>query len=365
MDRPLFPFSAIVGQDGPRLALLAAAVDPTLGGVLLSGTKGTGKSTAVRALKSILPSLEDGRPTPFVELPLNATEDRVAGTLDVETALKRGERRFEPGLLAAADRGFLYVDEVNLLDDHLVDLLLDAAASGVHTVEREGISHSHPARLVLVGTMNPEEGSLRPQFLDRFGLFAAVGDVADLELREEIARRRLAYDAGPAAFCARFQEDERDLTARLERARRAVSQVAVPDEMVSLAVRLASQAETRGHRAEIALLKCARAIAALVDRPAVDRDTLSDAARFVLPHRMSTGTLESPEKQDARLQELVRSVLRGTGQPANEKDPEIAADEALEESLLSMQIPGSMAAGSILFTAQKKTPLTLRPKPKS
>ncbi|MGC4118320.1 MAG: ATP-binding protein [Myxococcales bacterium] len=337
-----------------------------MGGVLLSGTKGTGKSTAVRALRSILPPLEEGRPIPFVELPLNATEDRVAGTLDVETALKLGERRFEPGLLAAADRGFLYVDEVNLLDNHLVDLLLDAAASGVNTVEREGISHSHPARFVLVGTMNPEEGNLRPQFLDRFGLFASVSDIADLALREEIARRRLAFDAAPAAFLEQFEAEQRELAARLERARRSVGQVAVSDEMVSLAVRLASQAETRGHRAEIALLKCARAIAALVDRPAVDREALGDAARFVLPHRMATGTLESPERQDARLRDLVGSVLNDDlGMAPEPAAEELAPDESLEDSLLSMQIPGSTAAGSILFSAQKKTPPRARMRPKS
>src|SRR5512143_1390671 len=221
LARAVYPFSAMVGQERLRLGLLVAAVDPSLGGVLVSGTKGTGKSTAVRALRALLPELEvvAGCPyhcppddpqvmdaacrarhlagealprarasTPFVELPLNATEDRLAGTIDIERALRAGERRFEPGLLAAAHRGFLYVDEVNLLDDHLVDLLLDAAASGVQVVEREGISHVHPARFVLLGTMNPEEGALRPQFLDRFALFVSLPEEDALERRQESAR---------------------------------------------------------------------------------------------------------------------------------------------------------------------------------
>jgi Mg-chelatase subunit ChlI len=302
-------------------------------------------------------------PTPFVELPLNATEDRLAGTIDVERALTRGERRFEPGLLAAAHRGFLYVDEVNLLDDHLVDLMLDAAASGVHTVEREGVSQVHPARFVLVGTMNPEEGTLRPQFLDRFGLFAAVADVVDLAQREEIVRRRLAFDEDPVGFVARFEDEQAALSARLRKAQAAVRLVEVPAELVSLAVKLAAEAGCRGHRAEIALLKCARAIAALVDKPALDRDDLADAARFVLPHRMVAGPLDTPEKLDSRLKELIGTVVRGEA-PAQDA-PEVAQDLALEDSLLAMQIPGATAAGSILFTLEKKRPKTGSSTPQS
>jgi magnesium chelatase subunit I len=391
MERVLFPFSALVGQESLRLALLVTATEPSLGGLLISGTKGTGKSTAVRALRGILPPIEavagcpyhcppdepsamdtgclkrhragetlarERIPVPFVELPLNATEDRVAGTLDVERALAAGERRFEPGLLAAANRGFLYVDEVNLLDDHLVDLLLDAAASGVHVVEREGISHAHPARFALIGTMNPEEGSLRPQFLDRFGLFASVPDLTDLDQREEIARRRLAFDADPAALAARFAPDDVALAQRLARAQRALPSVQVPEPMLSLAVRLAAKSGARGHRAEIAILKAARAVAALLGRPAVDPDALADAARFVLPHRMPAGPLDTPERLEQRLGELVDGMVLGRQAAAEDEDERARDDAALEESLLSMQIPGAAAAGSILFSAEKKTPKT-------
>lgn len=390
MARALYPFSAVVGQESLRLALLLAAVEPSLGGVLISGTKGTGKSTAVRALAALLPDLEvvDGcpyrcspdapatmddrcrarhaagealprrrAPTPFVELPLNATEDRLAGTLDVERALSSGERHFEPGLLAAAHRGFLYVDEVNLLDDHLVDLVLDAAASGVHTVEREGISHAHPARFVLVGTMNPEEGSLRPQFLDRFGLFTAVADAPSLAQREEIVRRRLAFDLDPDGFAAAWSGEQAALADRLQRARSALPHVGVPEEMLGLAVRLAAEAGARGHRAEIATLKASRALCALLDRPAVDREAIADAARLALPHRMAAGPLDTPERLGDRLQDLIGTVVHGLAPRPDARPPELAADEALEDSLLAMQIPGATAAGSLLFNTEKKTPL--------
>src|SRR5215813_349977 len=191
-EKPMFPFTAIVGQERMKLALLLNAIDPRIGGVLITGTRGTAKSTAVRALAEVLP-----QPTPFVDLPVGATEDRVVGTIDIEKALKQGERHFEPGLLSKANGGVLYIDEVNLLPDHLVDVILDAVAMGVNRVERDGISFSHEARVILVGTMNPEEGELRPQLLDRFGLCVTAEALTDAAVRKEAMRRRLSFDANP------------------------------------------------------------------------------------------------------------------------------------------------------------------------
>ncbi|MFN8422692.1 MAG: ATP-binding protein [Anaerolineae bacterium] len=278
----LFPFSAIVGQDDLKRALVLNAVRPDIGGVLVRGERGTAKSTAARGLAALLPPiravvgcpyacdpartaqlcercsalLEDGlelpsglRPTPFVDLPVSATEDRVVGTLDIEHVLATGERRFEPGVLAAANRGLLYIDEVNLLDDHVVDVLLDAAAMGVNIVEREGVSFSHPARFILVGTMNPEEGELRPQLTDRFGLAVTVGAVHDVGLRTEILRRRLAYDDGPDGFMARWSADESALREQILAARDRLGDVVITDGDLHLAARLVAAAGVDGHRA--------------------------------------------------------------------------------------------------------------------
>jgi len=386
MPRTTYPFSAIVGQDSMRLALLLAATDPSLGGVLVSGHKGTGKSTAVRALHALLPEIEAAQgcpyrcaprdpdamdavclerhrsgtlavhriPTPFVELPLNATEDRLAGTLNVEQALAQGTRRFEPGLLAAANRGLLYVDEVNLLDDHLVDLLLDAAASGTNVVEREGISHTHPARFVLLGTMNPEEGSLRPQFLDRFALFASACGIEDPAARAEIARRRLAFEADPASFALQWQDAQRVLADRIVKARENLRAVSLPDAATTLAVQLAIESGARGHRAEIAILKAARALAALLGKAEVETPEISDAARLVLPHRMKAGVLDSPERVDERLGDLIGRVISGAPEAAAELAA-VLEEEAMAESI---QVPGSFAAGSILLTVEKNSPTT-------
>ncbi|MFZ1425450.1 MAG: ATP-binding protein, partial [Geminicoccaceae bacterium] len=269
--RSVFPFAAIVAQDEMKLALLIGAVDQSVGGVLVFGDRGTGKSTAVRALAALLPPMQavvgcsyncdpdaDGArctpdcpsrrgpravktrkmPVPVVELPLGATEDRVVGALDLERALSRGEKAFEPGLLARANRGFLYIDEVNLLEDHLVDLLLDVAASGENLVEREGLSVRHPARFVLVGSGNPEEGELRPQLLDRFGLSVEVKTPADLPTRIEVVRRRDAFERDPVSFTAQWQRADATLRRRISAARRRLPQVEVPDVAVERAVQL-------------------------------------------------------------------------------------------------------------------------------
>src|SRR5690606_27355714 len=272
--QPVYPFTAIVGQDELRLALVLVAIDPLIGGVLAMGDRGTAKSTAVRALARLLPPIpvvagcpfrcdpdrpdewcslcreRDSRgeklatewqPIPVVDLPLGATEDRFLGSLDIEAALTRGETVFAPGLLARANRGFLYIDEVNLLEDHLVDLLLDVAASGVNVVEREGVSLTHPARFVLIGSGNPEEGDLRPQLLDRFGLFVPVATITDIRLRVEIVRRRDDFERHPLAFAARFAAAEEDLRARIVHARERLDAVEVPQTVLEAVARLAAE----------------------------------------------------------------------------------------------------------------------------
>jgi magnesium chelatase subunit D len=308
--QPNFPFAALVGQDTLKRALLLSVIQPGLGGVLIRGTKGVAKSTAVRALAALLPPIETlagcpfqrapgevipdwplppdapplTRPAPLVELPLGATEDRVLGSLHLERAL-RGERAYEPGLLAAANRGILYIDEVNLLPDHLVDILLDAAASGVHRVEREGLSLQHPARFVLIGTMNPEEGDLRPQLLDRFGLVVDVQDLADAADRAEAVRRRLAYDADPASFAAAWKDADAAEAERVERAGRLVPQVRVSDEVLWAMSERCLAAGTAGLRADLTLYRAACAWAAYHDRSTVEPSDVEAVAELALAHR--------------------------------------------------------------------------------
>ena len=316
-ERYVYPFTAIVGQERMRLALLLHGVNPALGGVLIRGEKGTAKSTAVRALANLLPGYpavqhcpygcdpnDDSkcddcaercargerlpvaiRPVPVVELPIGATEDRVLGSLDLETAIQSGERRFEPGLLARANRGILYVDEVNLLGDHLVDVLLDAAAMGRNYVEREGISFSHPASFMLIGTMNPEEGDLRPQLLDRFALVAEVEGLHEPADRAEVVRRRIAFESDPAGF-VRAQEPAEDAERqRLARARALLPAVRVPDEMLDLIVRVCAEFEVDGMRADLAIYRAAMALAAYDGRGEVGADDVRLAAELALPHR--------------------------------------------------------------------------------
>ena len=307
---PPFPFTAIVGNDDLKRALLLNLVDPRVGGVLIRGDRGTAKSTVVRALATLLPPIrtregcpvqcapEDGpcaicndagaiveRAPRVVDLPLGATEDRVAGTIDFGHALSSGERRFEAGLVGTAHRGVLYVDEVNLLPDHLVDLLLDVAASGVNVVERDGTSVSHPARFVLVGTMNPEEGELRPQLLDRFGLVVDVRTPVDAAVRAEVVRRRIAFDADPRALLGRFAGQEDVLRASIAAARAAAPHVTMPEAMLQLIVDLCIEARADGLRADITLHRASTALAALAGRIEVTETDILDAALLVLPHR--------------------------------------------------------------------------------
>lgn len=376
-----FPLPAIVGQDALKAALLLNAVDPAIGGVLIRGHKGTGKSTAARALGSLLPAIEvlegcpfnsspaapfllDGlppggaavhRPTPFVELPLNTTEDRLVGTLHLEKALATGRRQFEPGLLAAANRGILYVDEVNLLDDHLVDMLLDAAASGRNCVEREGISLSHPARFMLVGTMNPEEGELRPQFLDRFGLCVTVEQITDLEARQEILRRRLAYEADPALYATLWDTDCQLYAEQIRTARQNLAATRWDDQFLEWTVRLCRGLAVQGHRADITLLKTARAHAAFLEKSELDQDDLAEAARLALPHRMQASPLASPLLMREQLDRALKQLFTGSADPEEADSGEPSED--LEELAQTMQIPGACAAGSIVLAFLKKKSL--------
>ena len=314
----LFPFSAIVGQDEMKLGLVIAAVDASVGGVLVFGDRGTGKSTAVRALAGLLPRMQvvencpyncaperpfgqcgscsaarvKSVPVPVVDLPLGATEDRVVGALDLERALVHGEKAFEPGLLARANRGFLYIDEVNLLEDHLVDLLLDVAASGENVVEREGLSVRHPARFVLIGSGNPEEGELRPQLLDRYGLAVEVSAPRDLPTRVEVIRRRDEFDRDPAAFVARWQRKESEQRRRIVRARERLAEVTVSDATLEQAAGLCIALGTDGLRGELTLIRAGRALAALDGDAAVGATHLARVAPMALRHRLRRNPLD-------------------------------------------------------------------------
>lgn len=344
----VYPFSAIVGQETLKSALLLNAVDPRVGGVLIRGEKGTAKSTAVRALAAILPPLEVVEGCPFgcdpgepsrwcdecrarrdegplgtstrasriVELPVSATEDRLVGTLDFEAALKRGERAFHPGLLAEANRGILYVDEVNLLDDHLVDTLLDAAAMGVNTVEREGVSHAHPARFILVGTMNPEEGDIRPQLLDRFGLSVDVEAVREPESRVEIVRRRHAFEEDPTGFALQWSDAERDLRTRLSHAQTRLSGVRIPEEALYAIADLCIRAHVDGHRADSVMARAAAAHAAWEGRAAVELADIEKVAQLVLAHRVRVHAHSAPRADTDALRDALTRALAGAGAEA-------------------------------------------------
>jgi len=341
-----FPFSAVVGSDDMALALILTTISPEVGGVLVRGEKGTAKSTIVRALASVLPPIEvvagdrfssdpreaaplspDGpfpagaaaetRPVRLVELPVGATEDRVLGSLHLERALAEGRTEYEPGLLARAHRGILYVDEVNLLHDHLVDVLLDAAAMGRVTVERDGVSVEHAARFVLVGTMNPEEGELRPQLLDRFGLTVEVAAPRDPALRVEVVRRRMAFDADPDAFVASYAEDERALTDRILAAQKLVDQVELSDAALRRIAELCAAFEVDGMRADIVTARTAVAHAAWHERSSVTAEDIRAAALLALPHRRRRNPFDAPGLDEDLLDEVL-----GDDDPDPDPDPD-------------------------------------------
>lgn len=375
-----FPFSAILGQTEMQTALLISAVDPAIGGVLIRGQKGTAKSTAARALASLLPAIRvvadcpyhcdpDGpahllhpgcrerlntaadlprqeKTTPFVDLPLSTTEDRLVGTLHLEHTLRSGQRHFEPGLFAAAHRGILYVDEVNLLPDHLVDLLLDTAVSGQNLVEREGLQFSHASRFILIGTMNPEEGELRPQFLDRFGLCVTIAGLHDRQLRGEIVTRRLAYDRDPEAFLAGYHEEETLLCKQLDQARTRLEEIVIPPDIIDRAAAMAQAARVQGHRAELALVRAARALAALLDHTTVTPADLTAVASFALAHRFPDQPVLSPAEVHDRIVDLLAGESPGDRNPRPDTE-----DLALMDNI---DFPGAAAAGSMLFTYLKK-----------
>ncbi|MEU7032119.1 putative cobaltochelatase [Streptomyces sp. NPDC046237] len=343
-----YPFTAVVGMDDLRLALLLNAVSPAVGGVLVRGEKGTAKSTAVRALADLLPSVAvvagcrfscdpaapdpqcpdgphetagaDARPARMVELPVGASEDRLVGALDIERALAEGVKAFEPGLLADAHRGILYVDEVNLLHDHLIDLLLDAAAMGSSYVEREGVSVRHAARFLLVGTMNPEEGELRPQLLDRFGLTVEVAASREPEQRVEVVRRRLAYDDDPAAFAARWAGEETALRDRIVAARTLLPSVVLGDAALLQIAATCAAFEVDGMRADIVMARTATALAAWAGRTEVTSDDVRQAALLALPHRRRRNPFDAPGLDEDKLDETLEQ-FKGEDEGDDDPDP--------------------------------------------
>ncbi len=357
----VYPFTAIVGQERMRRALILNAINPRIGGVLIRGERGTAKSTAARALAELLPEVpvvadcrfgcDAGQPTTwctecveraekgerlpvemrrtsFIDLPVSATEDRVVGTLDIERAIKEGERHFEPGVLAAANRGLLYIDEVNLLDDHVVDLLLDSAALGMNIVEREGISFSHPARYILVGTMNPEEGDLRPQLLDRFALSVEIHGLHNPGDRVAIMERNLTFEHDPKAFRAQWMESEQKLSREIAAARELVDRVTYTQQDLLSIAALTSSLEVDGHRADLVILKAARAHAAFEGRTEINERDIALGAELALPHRLRRGPFQQVEFTLNELQqriEEIQSQVGATQDLADEDSEEEAA----------------------------------------
>ncbi|MBC3887889.1 AAA domain-containing protein [Acetobacterium paludosum] len=337
----VYPFTGIVGQEQMKKALILNVINPLLGGVLIRGEKGTAKSTAVRALADLLPIRSQVEGCAFgcdprepgnmccdclskyenhenfvetfgrmkvVDLPVSATEDRVVGTLDIEQAIKKGEKKFEPGILAQANRNILYVDEVNLLDDHIVDVLLDSAAMGVNTIEREGVSYFHPARFILVGTMNPEEGDLRPQLLDRFGMVVDVVGERNTERRIAVIKNRLAYEADKEEFAQQFINEQQNLRDRILKAKKLLKKVVYRDEMLEIAAKISIELDVDGHRADIAMIKTAMTLAAFNGSTKVSSADMLEAAELVLPHRLRRTPFEEGILNFDRVQQIISEV---------------------------------------------------------
>lgn len=356
----IYPFTAIVGQDRMKRALILNAIDPRIGGVLIRGERGTAKSTAARGLAVLLPMVkavadcrfscdpdspntwctecierhEKGeqlpvtiKPTAFINLPVSATEDRVVGTLDIESAIQKGVRRFEPGVLAAANRGLLYIDEVNLLDDHVVDVLLDSAAMGMNIVEREGISFVHPARFILVGTMNPEEGDLRPQLLDRFALSVEIHGILDRRDRVKIMERNLAFEADPEGFRETFKTDEMDLSEKIEVARKLIPKVQHSSRDLITIASLTASLGVDGHRPDLVILKTARAQAAYEGRTALSDLDIAKAAELALPHRMKRGPFDREIASMEELQDRIEQLSGGRAAGSEGEDMESDQDQ--------------------------------------
>jgi Mg-chelatase subunit ChlI len=346
----IYPFTAIVGQDRMKRALVLNAVNPRIGGVLIRGERGTAKSTAARAMAALLPKIEVFSDSPFnddpnepnswsdwvkervakgenlevtrrqirfIDLPVSATEDRVVGTLDIEKAIQKGEKHFEPGVLAAANRGLLYIDEVNLLDDHVVDLLLDSAAMGVNIVEREGISFSHPSRFILVGTMNPEEGDLRPQLLDRFALSVEIHGIREARERVLIMQRNLAFEEGAEKFYQDWLTREQEVSHQIEQARLLLDKVIYTNrDLISIAS-LTSSLNVDGHRSDLVILKTARAHAAFEGRTQISDRDIALAAELALPHRIKRGPFHQAEITIEDLQERIEQLQDATPNPSD------------------------------------------------
>lgn len=360
----IFPFTAIVRQDDMKMALIMNAINPRIGGVLIRGERGTAKSTAARAMAALLPDIDVFVDSPFnddpndpdswsdwvkerhernehlptskrrirfIDLPVSATEDRVVGTLDIEQAIKKGERHFEPGVLAAANRGLLYVDEVNLLDDHVVDLLLDSAAMGTNVVEREGISFSHPARFIFVGTMNPEEGDLRPQLLDRFALCVDINSIGDAGSRMDILERTLQFEQSPNDFYAEWQPREAELTDRISQARARLSGVTYNKRDLYTIAELMSEMQVDGHRADIVILKTAIAHAAYANRTKINTEDILVAAKLALPHRLKRQPFQDTSVQLQQLGARLEEVRQQAGEQVQSMSIPEQATGQLEE----------------------------------